>query len=278
MMDTNDKYAEFIVLTSCGNPLFTDTPIFECKELKKNKIDDDTYEFWTEVAIKNATVKNLRYEFSDGTVVNKTNPSEKFSHDFTPGKHTVKVTVTYIVNGVEQSETLQTKCQTEIEVPEKKVPSFACELIQPITIGELKYQFKGKASYKDTEIVSASFDFGDGKTGEGVISNKTATGADIASEIHQYADFTGKKTITLSVEFKNGNDKHNAKCKTEISREVLGKCIPKPGEDQNCQELPKTGPTEIFGAAAGISGLGAAGMYYRASRKNLSSLLDKFKR
>lgn len=284
LMDKEDKYMLFAVMNACGNPVDVQKPKFNCKELHKEDVDEDTFKFWTEVELKNATVKNLKYEVVDEndqvikTIV-KTNPAEKITLDFEPGSYTVRVTVTYIVNGKEQTEKLQTRCQKPVEVKEKKIPEFACTSIQTIVINsdQRKYKFVGTAEYKDIKVVSATFDFGDGSTANGDLKEINANKTEITSPEHQYAEFTGKKFIQLSVVFEDGKkDLANPKCKTEIAREVLSECVPPKGES-SC-ELPKTGPTEIFAAAAGASGLGAAGVYYRASRRNLSSLLDKFRR
>lgn len=278
LMDKEDKYMQFAVMDACGNPTWGELPKFNCKMLtadKSEKFVDETFNFNTTVELKNSTVKNYHYDFGDGTT--KDSSTANVSHSYSKaGKYHITVTVTYTVNGVETNEKLQLHCQTDVEVKEKKIPEFSCTLLQPISLGDLKYKFTGKTAFKDTELVSATFDFGDGSTGAGVIANKTATSADVTAE-HQYAAFTGKKTITLSVEFKIGSDRKNANCQTEIAREIESACVPQKGENEKC-EIPATGPAEMFAAAAGAGGLGAAGVYYRASRKNLSSLLDKFKR
>lgn len=276
LMDKDDKYMQFSVLTSCGNPMQGTKPVFQCDMLNKKQVSDTEFKFWTAAtARQGATVKSFHYDFGDGTTADdngtSTDEAHAVSHTYAQTdqekSYHITVTVTYDVNGVTTQEKIQIHCQTDITVKPKVKPvsEFACTLLQPIDEGSLKFKFNGSASFKNTDITAATFNFGDDQSGAGTVSNKTSTSADITAE-HTFADFTGTKTITLSVDFKNGSDTHNAKCQTSIKHEVLPAAI------------VRTGPEQILGGAIGFGSLAGAGMYYRASRKNISSLLDKFKR
>lgn len=264
MMDKNNKYMEFAVITSCGNPVTGIKPVFQCNYLKKEKVNETTYKFWTDATAKDgATIKNLHYDFGDGTSKDTANKDEKITHVYKKaGKYHIKVTITYVVNGKEQTETLQINCQTDIEVKEQLKPAFECTELKRIFVSDNRYKFVGLATYKDAKVTGATFDFGDGQTAAGTVKETSSTTAEITAE-HQFAEFTGTRTITLDVEFTIGKDKKNARCQTQITREVLPK------------EIVRTGPAEVVGAALGLGGLTGAGMYYRASRRNLLSSIFK---
>lgn len=274
LMDKDNVKAQFAVLTSCGNPIIGEQPEFHCDKLNREQIDRDTFEFWTEATAENgATITNLHYDFGDGETFDTSDKNERVSHDFAPGDHTITVVITYNINGVEHTEPLQMKCKVKIKVEKKKEkkPNFACTDLKPIALGDLKFKFVGKAEFKNAELISGKFDFGDGTTAAGTITSTGEGTADITSPEHKFAEFTGTRTITLDLTFDLGKDEGNDVCETKITHEIKGEQAPP-------KEIPRAGATELLATAAGVSGLGAAGAYYRASRKNLHGLIDKFKR
>lgn len=313
LMDQQNKYAQFAVLTSCANPVWGEIPRFQCDELQKEQVNDNTYKFWTKVSTSQATentsvsVQNVHYDFGDGKTHDTQNANEKISHTYDkPGKYTVKVTVTYVVNGIVTQETLQTNCQKEVEVKEKKVVVAKCDTLEPFLIqGKRKYNFVGTASIENATVKSASFDFGDNSTAPGTVGTVVDNKVKITSPDHQYGDDVKEAKIVLTVQFTVKDSTQTSKCETTIKfkeetckdnpnrPECKPPCIPKEGEDSNCKILPKetckpqkgedsncqvlpvTGPEAIIGSALGLSGLTGAGMYYRASRKNLRDLIKR---
>jgi hypothetical protein len=284
MMDTNDKYMEFAVMTSCGNPENGTKPVFQCDMLKSEQTSDNTFSFWTEAtAEKGATIKNIRYDFGDGTFTNTTNKATKVSRTYAkPGTYHVKVTITYTVNGVDQTETVQAKCQTDVTVKEKPAPIFSCSSLQGKLIeGNRKYSFTATGHYENgAKLVSASFDFGDGSKAENQTNLvKVDDNNSTITVPHTYAtSLTGKVHITADLKFNIGEDTQNKKCETDIELKTRT-CADTPTAPEcqppkTCKELgtcreilPSTGPEDVLLSAAGIGSFAGAGMYYRATRR-----------
>ncbi|HEU5187857.1 MAG TPA: PKD domain-containing protein, partial [Candidatus Saccharimonadales bacterium] len=297
---------EFSVITACGNINWGDSvkSKYSCDKLNKTEVSGkkNTYKFTTNAtAENNAQIVKVIYDFGDGSPkVEKTNPAEAVEHTYTKtGNFTARVTVVVSLPGNQTKEVTADECAKPIEVKEEPKPEYSCKSLNAYLIGgNRKYKFVATGTYKNAELVSASFDFGDGQKAEN-ITNKvivSPTEATITVE-HQYAkEKTGKLTATADLKFKIGNDFQNKKCTVPVELSELTckdtpekpECKPpkecKPGipeGDARCKEvLPaeivKTGPAEIAAGAIGLSSLAGAGMYYRASRRQL---LDKiFKR
>lgn len=297
MLNPLDHSLEFAAIADCGNPTWGKSPGYYCDQLVKEQVDRDTFNFSTKAFTKNgATVEKVVYDFGDGSkAVTKTNPGEKVPHTYKPGNYTAKVTVHFKVNGKVKTHT-RTECTKPVKVEEEKKPAYKCtSLSKHLISGTRKYKFVGTAEFKHAKLTAAAFNFGDGQTGPGTIQNGTDA-ATITAE-HQYAEnLVGKKTVTLALEFTIGNDKENVQCKTELEfkqktckdepnreecqppKEFCKPGIPK-GDDRCKEILPKeivkTGPAEIIGSALGLGSLAGAGMYYRASRKNLHNIFKR---
>lgn len=295
---------EFAVLTPCGNPTWGDNvkPSYSCDKLNKTEVagKKNTYKFTTNAtATNNAQIVKVIYDFGDGSPkVEKTNPSEAVEHTYTkPGKYTARVTVIVSLPGGTK-EVTSVECTKPVEVKEEPKPEYSCKSLNAYLInGNRQYKFVATGTYKDAELVSADFDFGDGQKAEDITKKVVVspTEATITVE-HQYAkEKTGKLTATVDLRFKVGNDFQNKKCTVPVELTELTcadtpdkpeckhkECKPGiPEGDDRCKEvLPKeivkTGPAEIAAGALGLGSLAGAGMYYRASRRHL---LDKiFKR
>lgn len=238
MMDKNNKYMEFAVMTACGNPTTGTKPVFQCNMLNKTKVDNDTYKFTTNVTAKQgATVKSLLYNFGDGKTATAAKGSDVVTHTFAPGTWHVTVTVTYNVNGHTQTETVQVKCKTDVTVEEQKQPVFECKSLDGKLIeGQRKYEFTVVSHVENgAKLVSGSFDFGDGTHADDLtnIVKINDTDSKITTQ-HTYADnLTGEKTITADLKFTVGTDNKNARCQTKINLEEL----PKPAFE--CKLLDK---------------------------------------
>ena len=284
MMDQNDKYMEFAVITSCGNPITGTKPTFQCDMLKKEQTGDNSFNFWTDITANNgASVKNVHYDFGDGSSSDQASGATKVAHTYAKaGNYHVTVTVTYDVNGVTQNETVQVHCQTDVTVNEKPQPVFTCTNLQGKLIeGTRKYSFTATAHFENgAKLVSGDFDFGDksnanDQTNIVKVDDNNAT----ITVTHQYAtSLVGKVQINASLKFNVGEDSHNKKCATEINlRSLTCADTPKAPECQppktckelgNCKEiLPSTGPEDLVMSAVGLGTFTGAGMYYRSTRR-----------
>ncbi len=274
LMDKQDKYMQFAVLTSCGNPLGGTKPTFQCDMLHPKPVSgsDNKFEFWTDITAKDgATVKNVHYDFGDGMTTNTTTGDQHVTYTYKkPGTYHVTVTVTYNVNGKDQVEEVQAKCKTDVEVKEK--PVFACtSLIGTLTPGSrTKYTFTVRGQSTNAVLKSASFDFGDQQSA----TLDAVAGKNEVTTPHEYAK-AGAYKVTATLTYDAGKTKVVEVCTFTTSFtptcEDTGTCQPcvtNPNLPE-CQKLPDTGPTEILGAAVGLSSVAGAGMYYRATRRNL---------
>jgi len=288
LMDKQDKYMQFAVLTSCGNPLGGTKPTFQCDMLHKNQKSDTDFEFWTDITAKDgATVKNVHYDFGDGMTTNTTNGAQHITYSYKkPGTYHVTVTVTYNVNGHDQTETVQAKCKADVEVKEK--PVFACSTLigTPVIVNgsnsRTKFDFTVRGTGTHTTLQSATFDFGDQQS---ATVNATA-GKDEISTPHEFAK-EGDYKITATLTYDAGTTQVVENCTTTTTVKPPT-CVDTPNKSE-CQPcvvnpqasichhvLPATGPTEILGATVGLSGIAGAGMYYRATRRNfINQLLNK---
>lgn len=303
-----DGEVEFSVITACGNISWGDNrkPEYKCEALNEHKVNgkENTRKFNTTVH-KNDLAKVSKVEyFIDGTFWTSTDAAEKMTEEYTFTK-TSKVTVKvhFKLVGDKPKEVTGPKCEKTIEVKkEEPKPEFSCkELNKYLVSGNRKYKFVATGYFKNTELVSATFDYGDGSAKDTIASIVIVnpTTATITSKDHEYAkDKTGKITVTADLKFKVGNDFKNHKCTTTFELSELTcadtpdkpECNPPkyckpeqqiPEGDARCKEiLPKeivkTGPAEIAASALGLGSIAGAGMYYRASRRNV---IDKiFKR
>lgn len=289
LMDENDKYMQFGVMTSCGNPSIGTKPEFQCDMLQKKQLGNDEFEFWTDATAKSgASVKSVTYNFNDGTAnETRSTATEHVKHTFPKaGTYHVTVTVTYNVNGHDQTEAVQAHCQTDVTVNEKLA---VCSSLTPHLIeGNRKYNFTVVGHTENgPKLVSASFDFGDGQKADNVTDVKD----DSITVSHTYKD-SDKGTINISADltFTDGlTDKGNPKCKAQIELKAQT-CADTPTAPEcqppkTCKELgtckvvlASTGPEDSIISAISVGSFAGAGMYYRATRKNLLSNIFKFKR
>jgi hypothetical protein len=280
MMDANNKYMEFAVLSVCGNPITGERPKFQCEMLNKTQKNDNTWEFWTTVSLKNATVKKLVYNFGDGTTATKTNPNEKVPHTFKPGTWNITVTVTYTVNGKEQTETIQVKCKTQVTVKEEEKPVFVCKSLTFKAITRTRFEFVAKGESDKATFKTAKFDFGDGNTAEGVQANVAGQPETVKVE-HEYAK-EGKYTIKAFLTYDKGTTKETKECVVEVTvkpktcEDTPNKpeCLP-PKPPETPKILPATGPLETLVSALGIGTITGAGLYYVGTRRSLIDTILK---
>lgn len=303
----DDGEVEFATMNACANTVWGNNvkPKYSCDKLNSERLGDKTFKFTTNAtadAKTNANIVKVIYDLGDGNKIEKTNKDQKFEYTHTyakAGTYNVKVEVVVSLPGGKTKTVSGTYCVTKVEAKEAPKPEFTCKALDRYLIeGNRKYKFVATGTHKNAELVSASFDFGDGQKAEDVTKKVVVSPTESTITVeHQYAkEKTGKLTATVDLKFKVGNDFKNSKCTIPVELSELTckdtpekpECKPpkecKPGipeGDDRCKEiLPKeivkTGPAEIAAGALGLGSLAGAGMYYRASRRNL---LDKiFKR
>jgi len=190
------------------------------------------------------------------------------------GINTLTNTATAETANGSKSDTANVTVKKDCEQPAE----YSCDSLSGKKISRLEYQFDGSASANNgAEIVSYTFDFGDGTT-KTVESPKNVR--------HTYKDEPGTKTITMSATVKvKGSEKTvtSEACKVTITVNKVDECKPGiPTGDKRCEETPATPekpetPKELpktgMDSAAAVIGLGsiiAATSYYVASRRALN--------
>jgi len=273
---------EFAVLTDCGNPVWGNKVPSSAKcDLLKPKADTNTpgkYTFTTNASTTgNAKITKYVYDFGGGNTVTQTSGSTVVPFTFTPGTHTITVTVYATLPG---GTVIKKTCQTTITVVAPDVP-ICVSLVGP-NVG-LKYSFTATAKYgASSTFVSGDFDFGDGST---ALAVKPTTATTILVD-HTYAKagtynasavlrFTvGGKTVTAAAcnTLVRPNVPAVPECKPGIPTGDV-RCNPCPtdanfsaDDEENCvvpeaETLPNTGAGNIIaiGAAALVGGF----LFYR---------------
>ncbi len=296
----NGDQAEFIALTSCGNPVTVTHPVqptYRCDMLNREQIDRDTYKFSTKVTAKDgAKLTKVVYEFGDGQKVEKTNPTEVVTHTYQKtGDFTAKVTAYFEVNGKTQTHTTA-ECTKPVEIkPEAEKPTYKCTSLTARQITRNKYEFTANATVTgDAHLKDAKFDFDDGQTAEGIIpteSNKVVVEHEYAKEdsytIVATLNFTvanGVKSdkcevrITVSPETCPINpsvSKNSPECEPCPHNKDLSKNSPECKAPETPKNLPSTGPAEMISGALGFGSIMTAGSYYLRSRRDLLAVIFK---
>jgi PKD repeat protein len=287
-------------------------PRFDCTVLEVAKISRTKYEFvLTATAENGATLHGASFDFGDKATDKNVKPSDathvKTSHEYTnPGNYTVKATALIDVNG-ETKEVTSDKCAVKITVPPEMckpgipvgskecLPQTAeCSALDFTKISRTKYEFTAKAALDNgATLESASFDFGDNSTAQG-IKPIDANHVKVPHEYAQAGSYTIKTTLAVKLDGKT-KEITSEKCAVKITV-APEECKPGiPVGSKECQPpvppqtpptptpptpnvpatLPSTGPTEIVGSTMGIGGVVAAGMHYVRARRGLRDTFRK---
>ena len=308
MFNPDDHSMMLTILKACGNPVWGNSPGYKCKMLTQTKVNETTYKYVATPFTKNgATVSKIVYEFGDGQTKTVTsNFDQEVTHTYAPGKYTARATVYFNVNGKEQSDTRQ-ECTKPVEVKPPK-PTFVCTglVAKQAADSRTKFTFTASAAVTNGAVLqSGTFKFDDGKT-----ATVNAVGNTVTTTYEYTKEGSHKTTVDLT--FNAGKDEGNKKCevttttvpetcedtpnkpecqtcentpnkpgceKTCADTPNAPECQPKKDcttnpEMEACKEIPSTGPAEVIGSVLGLSTITGAGVYYRASRRNL---LDKLK-
>ncbi len=308
----NDDHSVTLgILKACGNLAWGNSPGYKCDTLKQTKVSDTQYKYsvTTPYTKNGATVSKVVIDFGDGKSQTITsNFTQEVSHTYAPGKYTARATVYFMVNGKEKSDT-RVNCTKPVDVPQPPKPVFYCTnlVAKQVAGSRTKFTFTATAFVdKGAALQSGTFKFDDGKTATANAVGNTVT------TTYEYAK-VGNHTTTVDLTFNVGKDNGNAKCKvvTTTTAETckdtpnkpecqtcentptkpgcqtcantpsLPECKP-PKEDcttnpekAECKEIPSTGPEEVVGTVLGLGSLTGAGMYYKASRRNLLDRIFK---
>lgn len=228
---------EFVVMPSCGNPVWGDkvSSSVKCKALQA-KADTSTvgkYNFTTDASVSgNAEITKYVYDFGDGKTVTKTSGSAVVPYTFAPGTHKVKVTVYATLPG---GATIVSNCETTITVEEPDAP--VCVSLTGTNQG-LKYSFVATAKFATgTTFVGGDFDFGDGK----VASSVKPTTANTIVVDHTY-DKVGTYSASAVLRFTVGGKTVTASaCKAVVQpdKPAVPECKPGiPVGDVRCNPCP----------------------------------------
>lgn len=224
MIMMNGEQVEFVALTSCGNPVKSTPkgkpPVYKCDMLNKEAVagKNDTFAFSTKATAQyGAKISKVVYNFGDGSAqVTKTNPSEKVTHTYKPGKFTAKVTAYFTVNGETKTHT-SVDCSKPVEVKAPPVPVYACSALtaQLVPGSKSKYRFAATAKAENGAVAkTADFDFGDGQKQNGVAVNNLKATAE-----HDYGK-TGSFTAHVTFTFNVGSTTKTATCQVNVKPEV----------------------------------------------------------
>jgi hypothetical protein len=285
---------ETVIMTACGNPVWGTkvVPIKECKALNHTKISEDTYDFSTNVFYdKGATVKNVVYDFGDGTTVTKTNPKEVVRHKYARADDfTAKVTVTYNLPGNQLFVEPVTKCATKITVVQ---PYYTCVgLIPAILNNDKKTQFRFTAKTSQgngATLKDVDFTLDGTSTTTGVVT-KDAQG-NIYKE-YTFAEDGKSHKVVAKVNFNLASGVTSKTCEASVEAGKTPMCTvpgkenfpPESPECYKCDvpgkedlpkdkcvetpvELPHTGMGNMFGLFAGTSAFGAVAHRVVAKRR-----------
>jgi hypothetical protein len=305
----DDHSMKMAALEACGNPVWGKSPGYKCQTLKQTKVNDTTYKYVATPFTKNgSTVTKIVYDFGDGKTQTVTsNFGQEVTHTYAPGKYTARATVYFNIHGKEKSDT-RIDCTKPVDVPQPPKPTFVCTglVAKQVQGSRTKFTFTASGAVTNGAVLqSGTFKFDDGKTATANAVGNTVT------TTYEYTKVGNHKT-TVDLTFNKGKDVGNKKCEVvttttaETCEDTPNKpecqtcethpdkpgcektcddtpnapeCQPKKDCDTNpemaeCKEIPSTGPVEVLGSVLGLSTVTGAGVYYRASRRNL---LDKLK-
>lgn len=206
------------VQTSCGNIITAKPvkppvqPVYSCDSLQATKITRTEFKFTSAATAKNgAEIVNYTYDFGDGK---KQTTGATVNHTYAkPGNYTVTVTINVKVNGATKAVTSE-KCKVTIKVEEAPVtPTYACELLKAEKINRNTIKFTTTATAKNAQIVSYTYNFGDGKT-------ETVTSPVVNHTYVKPGNYTIFVTVNVKVDGVNKTATSD-KCKVTIKIEPV---------------------------------------------------------
>jgi len=292
MFDDNGT-AQFVVIEACGNPVGGTRVLSgaECKHLNKTPVSgkENTYRFTTDATTFGyGKITKYQYFYNDGNgdikFAETTSGSQAVEKTFTKAaKVTVRVTVS--LPGGKSKTITADLCSKQIGVVKKEF-LHVCDALVATSSDDKTFTFTVFTKRSDgVTVKSADFQEGD-VTAKGVIQKDSDGNIFRNYPFNDFDEHTVKVTkITFTVE---GKDvavlTPSGKCQTHVQREETcvnnpsrpecKTCVPKAGEDANCnpicvptptqdkkcheKELPSTGPAGTAGLFTGVTAAGAA--------------------
>lgn len=182
--------ADAAIMSDCGNVLrFTvvPKPVVEaqCTSLTVTLLDKSKqlYSFTANTKTQNATLKSGSFNFGDGVtatgVVSGGAVTAKHQYNAS-GSYTITATLKFSADG----STLTKTCQVPLKVA---IPYYDCVSQNSVTLNKENFSYRFVAGIRaggGATFVSATFDFGDGKTVTGV---KSSDGGKTVWADHSYA-------------------------------------------------------------------------------------------
>lgn len=288
-----DGTVQSVIMNSCGNPVTQGHKIptgATCDKLDKFPVDgkENTYKFSAHATPSNSLAKIVKYDFytNDGSgdkLFDTTTNADELTKEVTFTKaSTVTVKVTISIPGHQTKVITSTLCAKQIGVVKKEV-LHVCDLLTPSTSDNITFRFTVHTKQSNGVTVKNA-DF----TTDGTLTAASVTKTDADGNIifdQTFSDAVKHTVAVRQVTFVvDGKDvvvvTPKGDCQAQVTPQQ--KCVPKAGEDKNCQpicvptatqdqnckELPKTGPAGMTGLFAGVSGVGAVLHRVYTSRRN----------
>ncbi len=245
---------------------------FLCKSLGITQVDRTNFKFATSYLAENATFKSVTYVIKNeagATVDTKTSTSTTLNYtQSTVGKYTVQATVTFTVNGQDETATSE-YCKGKFEVKKEDKDIKVCELATKKIVTIKESQFDSSKYSKNLDdckekppvkievcdlttkkiVTIKESDFDPAKY------SKNLKDCEEVKNI-KVCDLTTKQIVTI-----NEKDFDSTKYSTDLSKCETPVTPP---------ELPKTGMGENIAAIVGLGALIASAAYYVASRRALN--------
>ncbi len=243
-----------------------------CKSLGITQVDRTNFKFATSYLAENATFKSVTYVIKNeagATVDTKTSTSTTLNYtQSTVGKYTVQATVTFTVNGQDETATSE-YCKGKFEVKKEDKDIKVCELATKKIVTIKESQFDSSKYSKNLDdckekppvkievcdlttkkiVTIKESDFDPAKY------SKNLKDCEEVKNI-KVCDLTTKQIVTI-----NEKDFDSTKYSTDLSKCETPVTPP---------ELPKTGMGENIAAIVGLGALIASAAYYVASRRALN--------
>ncbi len=243
-----------------------------CKSLGITQVDRTNFKFATSYLAENATFKSVTYVIKNeagATVDTKTSTSTTLNYtQSTVGKYTVQATVTFTVNGQDETATSE-YCKGKFEVKKEDKDIKVCELATKKIVTIKESQFDSSKYSKNLDdckekppvkievcdlttkkiVTIKESDFDPAKY------SKNLKDCEEVKTI-KVCDLTTKQIVTI-----NEKDFDSTKYSTDLSKCETPVTPP---------ELPKTGMGENIAAIVGLGALIASAAYYVASRRALN--------
>jgi uncharacterized repeat protein (TIGR01451 family) len=268
-----------------------DEPVYECTALTVSPVSGvkNAYRLnATASAAGGATINRYEFAFGDGatqTVTTDRAVASTGSHVYQPGDYTANVTVYFMVDGQEVSNTNQA-CEKHISVEEEpETPIYECTAVEAIQLaGGRKVRVTTTLRVGGGATLNAAvINFGDGES----FTTNAATGEGEVKTIvteHEYAQ-TGEYDVQVTVVFNVDDERKEVTCADTVKVTDKPVCEYNPNlspDDPNCKKpttpgvLPNTGPGAALMGIFGTSAIGAALQSYLSSRRALrGSLLSR---